>query len=134
MIDFGLNDINVDLGLPEEPKKKSNKPYDPKDPFQMNQMADDMKNDTKKMVDGIKSDYENFKKEYQSIKNDIMPLYTDVKNYVKAKKDKKESKNIDAFRTSLKAQKDIKEEQQTPKSLKERYPLMKSHKEKKSDD
>lgn len=128
MIDFGLNDIKVDLGL-EETKPKKSKPIDPKDQFGMNDMADDMKKDVQDTVNGIKSDIENVKKDYYAIKGEVMPIVDYLKNYSSNKKAKQEVKNIIAFSKTVSAKRKQKEEKETPQALKERYPLMKSHTE-----
>jgi len=123
MIDFGLNDIKVDLGLEEEKTKKS-KPVDPKDPFGMNNLADDIKGDVTNTVNGIKSDIEMVKKDYYAIKGEVKPIYDYIKNYKSSKKAKREAKNIIAFSKTVSAKRKQKEEEETPQSLKERYPLM----------
>lgn len=125
MIDFGLNNIKVDLGIEEsKPQKKSIKPVDPKDQFQMNQLADGMKEDVQDTVNGIKKDIENVKKDYYAIKGEILPIVDYLKNYSINKKVRREAKNIIAFSQTVSAKRKQKEEEDTPQSLKERYPLM----------
>lgn len=128
MIDFGLNDINVDLGI-EETKSKKSKPLDPKDQFQMNELADEMKKDVQNTVDGIKKDIELIKKDYLAIKGEVMPIVNYLKDYSSNKKAKQEAKNIIAFSKTVSAKRKQKEDKETPQSLKDRYPLMKSHTE-----
>lgn len=77
MIDFGLNDINIDLGLEKPDKKKALKPADPKDPFGMNSMADDMKKDVGDAVEDIKKDIGKFKDDIKDFKKDILLIKDD---------------------------------------------------------
>jgi hypothetical protein len=107
MIDFGVDKINLDfnIGL-EEPKKKGKKkevPYNPKDPFQMNQMADDMKKDTEEMVNDVKKDIEDFKQTYHAIKGEVMPIVDEFRGFFAEQKAKKQLKMIQAFGTTRKA-------------------------------
>lgn len=128
MIDFGLNDIKIDLGI-EETKPKKSKPVDPKDQFQMNELADGIKKDVETTVNGIKNDIEMVKKDYYAIKGEVMPIVDYIKDYSRNKRVKQEAKNIIAFSKTVSAKRKQKEEKDTPQSLKERYPLMKSHTE-----
>lgn len=113
MIDFGLNDIHVDLGLDEEKPRKKSKPIDPKDQFQMNELADGIKEDVQTTVNGIKEDIENVKKDYYAIKGEIIPIIDYLKNYSATKKAKKEARNIIAFSKTVSAKRKQKEEKET---------------------
>ena len=90
----------------------------------MNDIADGIKSDVQSTVDGFKADIELVKKDYLAIKGEVMPIVDYIKNYKQEKKNKRELNNILAFCRTVKAKRVMKEETETPKSLKERYPLM----------
>jgi len=85
--DFGLNDKEFDLGIKtDKPKKK----YDPKDPYGMNSLADDMQESVTETISEIS-------KEVKEFKNEIKPFYDYINSYIKRKKAEKHLKNIQIF-------------------------------------
>ena len=90
-IDYGLDNYNS--GLDKMPKRK----YDPKDPFGMNGLADDMKKDLGETVKEIAKDVKDFKADMKPIYDDGKKFYLDVKKFFAERKAKKEIKNIIIF-------------------------------------
>lgn len=89
-IDFGLNDL--DFGL-ETGKKKEKKSYDPKDPYGMNNLSEELKAEVSDTIMGFKKDIEGFKKDYNDIKSEIKP----IRDFFAKRKAEKQVKNIIAF-------------------------------------
>ena len=89
--DFGLNDKEFGLGLGKKPRRQ----FDPKDPYGMNAVADDMKQDLAGTVKGIGKDVKQFKDE-------VSPLYNQAKGFFDKRKAQRQVKNIRVFGQNVK--------------------------------
>jgi|SRR5690242_9599708 len=85
--------------------KKKELPYDPKDPYGMNSVADDMKKSITKDIEEFKEDYELIKKDVILFKNEIQAYVKPFLDYKRNKRTKSELKNIQIFGQNIKNRK-----------------------------
>ena len=86
------------LGLGD---KKKEIPYNPKDPYGMNSVADDMKKSIGKDIEEFKEDYELIKKDILLFKSEAQAYVKPFVDYFKKKKVGKELKNIQIFANNV---------------------------------